>query len=129
MAYTSQEITRINSSRTASPGEKYVQDNGIVWIGTYNKTLKLFQGSPALPVGASTDATLAERTTPLDTQPVSIAILPPNSSTETKQDEIIDLLSLETSPLNINQYNSIELLSLIYEELQKQTKLLTKIYQ
>lgn len=129
MTYTKSQIDRINSARLAEPGVKYTQDNGIVWVGTYSKRLELFQGSPALPIGASTDATVAERTTPNDTQPVSIATLPPNSSTETKQNEIINLLSLETSPLNINQYNSLELLLLIYEELKEQTKILKKIYQ
>jgi len=71
MTYTKQQIDRINSGRLAEEGKIYTQDNGLVWIGLYSKRLELFEGSPALPVGASTDATLAERTTPNDTQPVS----------------------------------------------------------
>jgi len=71
MYYTKQQIDRINSGRLAESGVKYTQDNGLIWIGTYTKRLVLFEGNPALPIGASTDATLAERTTPLDTQPIS----------------------------------------------------------
>lgn len=71
MYYTKEQIDRINSSKLAEQGNLYYQDNGLVWIGLYSKSLQLFSGNPALPVGASTDTTLAERTTPLDTQPIS----------------------------------------------------------
>jgi len=129
MAYTSQEISSINSSRSARQGELYIQDNGLVWVGTYAKTLTLRSGNPALPVGASKDATLAERTKPSDTQlvdgsahtqPISAVDLPlpTGASSETKQD-----IS------NLNLYTQIELLNLIYEELQQINKTLKKIYQ
>jgi hypothetical protein len=71
MTYTKSELDIINSGRFAVRGKRYIQDNGLVWIGLNTKTLELIESNPALPVGASTDATLAERTTPLDTQPTS----------------------------------------------------------
>jgi hypothetical protein len=75
----------------------------------------------------------------------SIIELPANASTESTQNLIlnelkdlntsqsgqgssIDVLIQETSD-KLGQYNQIELLTLIYEELQQQTKLLKKIYQ
>jgi len=129
MTYTSQEISRINSSRSARQGELYIQDNRLVWVGTYAKTLTLRSGNPALPVGASKDSTVAERTKPSDTQlvdgsahiqPISVDILPlpTGGATEIKQDIT-----------NLNQYTQLELLNLMYEELIQINKTLKKIYQ
>jgi hypothetical protein len=42
MYYTSQQISKINSSKSAIQGKKYYQNNGLIWIGLYSKTLKQF---------------------------------------------------------------------------------------
>lgn len=75
----------------------------------------------------------------------SIIELPENASTESMQEALLEELKLKPNSsdvqnvaivsntneqnVTINQNNQIELLTLIYEELQLQTKLLKKIYQ
>ena len=58
--YTEDQINIINSGSFAKDGEYYYQDNGLIWIGTYNKKLKLISAPSTLPIGASTEATLVQ---------------------------------------------------------------------
>lgn len=55
MIYTSSEISKINSSRSADPGKYYIQDNGWIYQGTVQKTLQLIKGPEPLPEGGASE--------------------------------------------------------------------------
>ncbi len=155
MTYTREEISRINSGKLASPGKRYIQDNGYIYEGTNQKTLELISGTTPLAPDAATETSLQDINSELDTQTSTLnSIDSKDFATSAKQDLLLAELQLkanlnEVQPVsiqnlvlpyggsteakqdisNLNQYNQIELLTLIYEELQLQTKLLKKIYQ
>lgn len=141
--YTQKQLDIINANRRADPATFYYQDNGFIWKGNNTKTLTLVSGPAPLPVGASTEITLIERTTPDDTQPISVIDLPLpiGAATEEKQDlllniqdDILEELKIKTTKENqeinnLDNYTIISLLSNILKELREQTKYLIKIYQ
>ena len=95
MFYTKEQINTINSKRIAVPNARYYQDNGIVWLGTNTKTLIIIEGIAPLPIGAATENTLLDVTTPLDVQPVSIIgviPIPTGASTEATLIQVRDYL-------------------------------------
>ncbi len=155
MLYTEAQIKSINTNSSAKDGETYYQDNGLVWVGTYTKKLKLVSAGTQLPVGAATETTLQSIDTELNTQTSALnSIASEDFATSAKQDLLLAELQLkanltETQPVsiqnsvlpsggsteakqdisNLNQYTQLDLLNLIYEELQQINKTLKKIYQ
>ena len=162
MLYTEAQIKSINTNSSAKNGETYHQDNGLVWVGTYTKKLRLVSAGTQLPVGATTEVTLLEVNNELIDQNAELntqtgilnSIASKDFATSAKQDLLLTELqlkakltdiqpvSIESSTLpnggstevkqaisNLNEYTQLELLSLMYEELQLINKTLKKIYQ
>lgn len=128
MIYTKEQIDKINSLRVAEFGVKYTQDDGVVWVGTYSKKLILFSGPPALPVNASEETTNASIDAELNTQTNVLTSVLDELKLKADLTEIQPVSLLNVSS-EANQFTQIDLLNLIYEELQLQTKLLKKIQQ
>lgn len=136
MLFTKQDIDRIHSSRTAIDGQKYIQDNGYVWVGTYAKSLVLVSIPDPNMAQEETLSSINSKTIKSDTDNIIIvnSVLPAGASTEETQNDILEELRLkgtiENQEINnIDNYVIVSLLTNILEELKTHTKYLNKIYQ
>lgn len=82
--YTSQEISKINSSRSAQNGQYYYENNGTIWIGLYSKTLKVY--TPPTTISSSVVYTIDDN----------------NVGTETVK-EVLDDLTESSNVVNGNK--------------------------
>lgn len=136
MTYTQLEISRITSTRSARQGERYIQDNGYVYVGTYNKTLELISIPDPNVAQESTISSINAKTIKTDTDHTIIvnSVLPNGATKEETQLGILNTLKSQATDSNqeinnLDNYHIISLLTNILKELKEQTKYLTKIYQ
>ena len=103
-------------NKTIIQGTK-ASDGDIVDIKVSDSGFPLIEiNSSILPTGASTEATQLE-------------VLDELKSSSSSSNVQIDILNEISNSTNINQYTQMELLNLMYEELQQINKTLKKIYQ
>lgn len=136
MTYTQLEISRITSTRSARQGERYIQENGYVWMGTYAKTLVLISIPDPNMAQEETLSQINSKTIKSDTDNTIIvnSVLPDGASTENTQLDILEALQLQATSENqelnnLDNYHIVSLLTNILKELKEQTKYLIKIYQ